>query len=182
MKLQLYFTNNSLTKSVFSLSDQQEEQIIVRGKQIAAFRNVTGSFQWTRGVRALALLFVKLKLSSVSNEVDPSLIGGSRSYASSLTYSCFKQSLWICDMFGLTRDGTPRARQLLHFFNYSRRIPGPVIVSINNTILKASNVEIHADGALLNGINELLELEKELQLSEYGEVQDCVGYQTQAAA
>lgn len=141
------------------------------GRHLVAIRGATapehvGTFRWSSGVRALALLLTKQAVVSegrrngTMNGHDPAAIhGGDNSLAASLDYAISKQPLWLQDMFGTSPQGTPLSKLLFRRMNPDRKRPGPVTVFIANADF---DVCIEVDGVPLRGQAPLRKLEAHL--------------------
>ena len=131
-----------LEKTVFTLTSESEF-IAVRGKTSGAYR-CTGSFQWTPAVKAVCLLFAKAVARSTGapDFTAPTISGGRGSPASSLDYAIDKEPQWLCDMFGLDESGKTNLRRLLLRSNPGGKRPGPVSISLNESILPVTNIKV----------------------------------------
>ena len=112
----------------------------MRGKTGGIDRSA-GSFQWTSAVKALCLLSIRTKLGQrcVSGETG--------SLASALDYALGKPPLWLTDIFGVGREGTPISSRLFLRTNPERKRPGPVSISFNPSHLTAEEIQISVAGA-----------------------------------
>ncbi|MEY4668717.1 MAG: hypothetical protein RL518_1416 [Pseudomonadota bacterium] len=123
----------------------------------------TGSFRWSYGVKALALLLIRHAIRcELRKEGDPedlslALIAGySNSLAASLDCAMTKKPRWLREMFGATPQGALLYKLTLKRMNPDRSRPGPVRIFIPDTDLK---VVIQVDGQPLEGLSALRKLE-----------------------
>lgn len=141
--LTLYFSGDralELVRTDFYCSLFGERLQTERGKgNIGAFK---GSFQWTQGVQAVAILVLKTLLSKTPSESEASLSGSSSSAASSLDYALSKPPTWMLDMFGCSSSGEPIVRRLFKRVNPEQKLPGPVSVSLNLSFLPQTGIKI----------------------------------------
>jgi hypothetical protein len=134
-----------LEKTIFTFSSNIEFTA-VRGKTSGAYRS-TGSFQWTPAVKAVCVLFLQsLVCGSVEPRTTGPLMSGRRgSLASSLDYAIDKEPQWLCDMFGLDQSGKTNLRRLVSRTNPGGKRPGPVSLSLNESILPTDNIVVLLD-------------------------------------
>lgn len=145
--------NPELYETIFEHALLRERQRAIRGKTAGAYDR-TGSFQWTRAVKAAALLTVQtlthhLGGAAAAGTARPVLVGNGASLASSLDYALHKQPLWLMDMFGVDSQGQSLARRLFHRSNPGRRRPGPIAVSINTNFVSVESIQIIWNGRTL---------------------------------
>lgn len=119
------------------------QRVTIRGKTAGAFRGA-GTFQWTSAVRGLCILFAKAKAMQLSDREGGRgvIFGLQRSVAASLDYAITKQPVWIRDMFGNDASGNSMAYRLILRTNPNRKRPGPVVLSINERAMAASDISI----------------------------------------
>ncbi len=131
-----------LEKTVFRLSPEIE-YITVRGKTPGAYRGA-GCFQWTPAVKAMCVLFIQALARSFEDVYipEPTLSGRRGSLAASLDYAIDKGPLWLCDMFGLDMSGRTNLRWLILRTNSGNKRPGPVCLSLNESILSPENIKV----------------------------------------
>lgn len=115
----------------------------VRGKTNGAYKSC-GSFQWTKAVKAIALIGMKAKRIAIKQcENTPAMIEGvNASIAAALDYAIDKQPMWLVDMFGADSSGSSLAKRIFHRSNTGRKRPGPVALSLNEGFFTAANVRI----------------------------------------
>ena len=142
---------------VFVHSPTSTHTVSVRGKSVGAYPDCA-TFQWTKAVRALALLFLtgSLKGSQESTGVfklnrllltsGPLLEGGEGSAASSLDYAIEKETSWLLDFFGRDRHGAPLVRKLFRTTNSDRRHQGPVGIALSPAFWDQFRIAILVDG------------------------------------
>jgi hypothetical protein len=146
-----------LYRSEFHRGDQVKFTC-VRGKTAGAIRGA-GTFQWTSAVKALALILCKVAAQKFESEIAPvSISGQNRSLASSLDYAISKQPAWLIEMFGVDSCSNTFLRRVLHRSNPERKLPGPVIISVNPKVITHNNLECWWDGKLLDTKSELMKL------------------------
>lgn len=121
-------------------------------------KGISGSFAWSSGVKALAILLLRYRLfkdSSLSR-----LIGKNGSLAVALDSAISKTPAWLLDVLGYDATGTPFARRLLRRVNPERKRPGPVEVLINEQLITWQSVAIQVNGVQLSTDAQVLELLK----------------------
>ncbi len=134
----------------------------VRGKTPGAFRS-QGVFQWSSAVQALAVLFLKSKCACAPNMPDYSddtIEGMKGSRALSLDYAITKGPIWVADMFGTDSFGRLIAPRLFRRTNSNLKFPGPVVIAVNDNVLRPCDVSITLDGVLVEERAQLVELLK----------------------
>lgn len=144
-----------LVKTRFAHPRLAAERIAVRGKTPGALFEA-GSFQWTKGVQALALLILGALCGTPKDEAD--LTGTRGSAAAALDEAVHKSSLWVLDMFGMDLTGTALAKRLLLRSNTGLRRPGPVSISLNRSFLPLSAVRVVWNGVPVKRGAQLEEL------------------------
>ena len=95
-ELSLYLTDAEqpqLHRTHFSHSLLEDEQRCVRGKSEGAYSGYA-SFQWTAGVKALVIFFLRSRCASAQDSERVVLEGEDGSLASSLDYALGKLPLW----------------------------------------------------------------------------------------
>ena len=120
-----------------------------------------GSFQWTSGVKSLALLLVGSKLHALTTG-DGSLwyLSGERgSSAAVLDYALSKNPQWLYDLFGTDASGVSFARRMFHRLNPERKRVGPVKLALNQAFCAADDVTILRDGREVTDIESLKALQ-----------------------
>ena len=89
------------------------------------------------------MLLIKARLSHLNPTCGPANISGFKdSLASSLDYALVKQPLWLTDMFGVDAIGNTYCRRLITKSNSQRKLPGPVILSVNDKALSPADIRI----------------------------------------
>lgn len=128
------------------------EVVAVRGARALATR---GTFRWSSGVRALTSLLVRhaIAMSEIregaSHDVGSAFVEGEdESPAASLDYALSKQPLWLSDMFGVSKNGSPLTKLLFRRINPDRKRAGPVVVFIAN---KSFAVRVEVNGTVIEG-------------------------------
>lgn len=153
-RLTLSFANANgcleLDKVVFQYEGLDDELVSVRGKTAGVFGNF-GTFQWTPGVRALCVLFLRA-CARLQNCVDlaPLISGDRGSIAASLDYALDKEPQWICEMFGLDHRGKSILRRLILRTNSGRKRSGPVCLGLNTSALDVKNIRVLVDDSLVS--------------------------------
>ena len=128
MKIVLTFSSDEapVLTSVAFQRDGHEPRLLLRGKQIAA-QYADGTFQWSRAVRALALLLVGSVV--FQHEKSPYVLSGEKgSSAASLDYALSKPTQWILDMFGSMANEKPYALRIFGRRNSEGKQKGPIEV------------------------------------------------------
>ena len=148
-KLSLYFVQDELPElceATFAhplLGDT--ERHCARGKSAGAYCGYC-SFQWTKAVQGLCVLFLRAKIKKLMGQGAfnfPELVGEAQSLAASLDYALDKQTTWLLDMFGWDRNGTSLARRAILRTNPGRKRKGPVALSLNGNFLGSQDVEVY---------------------------------------
>jgi hypothetical protein len=135
-----------LEKTKF-ISSSDVEYVAVRGKTSGAYRS-TGSFQWTPAVKAVCSLFLQTLTLSFEQQLSGPVMSGRRgSLASSLDYAIDKEPQWLCDMFGLDQGGKTNLRRMIFRTNPGSKRPGPVLLSLNESVISANEITVQLDGA-----------------------------------
>jgi len=151
--LQLRFssiTNPELDRFEF-VNSVGARQVSVRGRDGGALaRASTGTFPWTRAVKALSVLVLRTYLSHVDEGVIPVISGYRGSMAASLDYALSKEPQWIVDLFGTDSSGRASARRLVKRTNPECKRPGPVFLGLNEHLIDASSIEIIVGGERIN--------------------------------
>ena len=147
------------------------EFIAVRGKSAGAYKNA-GNFQWTPGVKALSIVFLRALSVTLRKDVSlcPLLEGARGSLASSLDYALSKQPEWLFDMFGRDSEGNALLRKLLFRSNSSLRRAGNVGISLNEQVLDPQNIKVYIGNRILTDPEELEALADIIVSSEAREV------------
>ena len=165
--IELHFTKAKHPElhRVFLEHDLLDQSILsVRGKSSGAFQ-ASSSFQWTSGVKALALLIVRTKLQLSDYSPDATLYGDYGSAAMALDSSLGKMPCWIEEMFGSDAQNRPCARRLFRRSNPNRKLKGPVGVALNLRYWHPLQIKLYVDGAQLEDLPMLKSLADEIEQS-----------------
>lgn len=175
-KLSLYFVQDELPElceAAFShplLGDAQRR--CARGKSAGAYSGYS-SFQWTKAVQGLCVLFLRGKIKKVMGQGTfnfPELVGEAQSLAASLDYALDKQTPWLLDMFGWDKNGTSLARRAILRTNPGRKRKGPVALSLNDNFLSGQDVEIYIGSKEVKDIGTLEALCQKIYQLDAGEI------------
>lgn len=176
-KLTLSFTNfghpnqpTTLLETFFTHSLLPTQRRCIRGKIPGAYIGY-GTFQWTKAVQALAILFVRAVCTDLAQQSQqdasifrtPLLSGGLSSFAASLEFAIQKEPAWLLDMFGVDSSGRSLTRRLFLRSNSGARRPGPISVSLNTAFFPAEAIQIMLDGSPVTDPAELSALLKNLE-------------------
>lgn len=157
-RITLEFTSDNsgvfLWRIVFHNSLTNQQLTSIRGDSRT---NNFGNFRWAAGIRGLAVLLTRHKLSEFNNTVA-TLEGGQGSIAASLDYAISKEPNWVMDLCGLTAEGKSVLSTLLKRINPERKRPGPVVLSFDKSKLSAQHVCLSVNGRELVSPTELHEL------------------------
>jgi hypothetical protein len=173
-KLVLYFAgdwNAQLIRVQFSHPLAEKDCVSVRGFYSPG-NGISGSFQWSRAVKALSILLLRTKISSLdsissASKIIPAIEGDRNSFAASLDYALSKQPFWLLDMFGVSAQGKSIAQRLFRRQNSERKRSGPVVISMNENMLKPEALKIYLDGVLVNSASGLLKIEKSIESGSF---------------
>jgi len=147
----------------------------VRGKTPGALRDA-GTFQWTSGVRALCILFLKGLVSKLSPEEESVLSGMHGSLAASLDYALSRQPSWLTEMFGTDSQGKCMALRLMNRTNSERKRPGPVAIGLKPVVIFDSQIEVFLNGNRVVSLTDLKEVLVQLGgTEEFATVNDDAG-------
>jgi hypothetical protein len=107
----------------------------VRGTSVEGLH--VGSFGWSRGVKALCLLFLRsaavAQLPDTVERWAPFVFSGEAgSPAASLDDAIAKTPNWLLDIFGVTSKGEALIKRLVIRNNPQRKRPGPVRLALRN--------------------------------------------------
>ena len=121
------------------------------------------TFQWSRAVRAMAVLILYTKskyvLRSEFAEAGlATLSGEAGSMAASLDYALSKRPLWLLDMFGASSSGEPLVRNLFMRWNSERKRGGSVVVALNPRQLESKDIEVRIGGIVIDSPESCMEL------------------------
>ncbi len=145
-----------LERTMFTGHPSTIKIMSVRGKNSGAYKNA-GSFQWTPGVKALAIIFLKaLPQNLQENTICMPLLEGERgSLAASLDYALDKQPAWMYSMFGTDSNGNAYLRKLILRSNSGIRRGGSVALSLNDRLLSPQSIEVYFKNILLKNAQEV---------------------------
>ncbi len=160
-KLILWFQKSAtghceLERMLFTGHPSNNKIMSVRGKNGGAYGNV-GSFQWTPGVKALAIILLKFLIQKDTSFM-PLLVGERGSLASSLDYALDKQPEWMYSMFGADDSGNALMRRLILRSNSGIRRGGSVALSLNEQLLSPQSIEVYFKNILLKDNQEVEQL------------------------
>jgi hypothetical protein len=157
-KISLHFSGKILPCLDRVVFERDDKKILsVRGKTGGAYGNV-GTFQWTSAVQALAMLMIRhrLQLESDGNGLPSGVIfGDENSPAASIDYALTKRPTWLMDMFGTEPNNRPYSAKLFHRTNPNRKRFGPVIICVNQALLKPLDVTVLVDEVEVQDITKL---------------------------
>ena len=159
-QLTLVFFDNELIETDFTHPLLEAPLCAIRGKTSGAYK-AHGTFQWTVAVQALSIFFARCVCASPAAR---RLAGHEGSPAASLDYAISKEPIWLIEMLGADRTGCALARRLLRRTNPNRKRPGPVVLSLNENLLKVECIRLIIDGEQA-GPEEAAELYRVLQES-----------------
>ncbi len=159
-ELSLWFTKSEsepceLERTLFK-GPGVDEVMAVRGKTAGAYKGA-GTFQWTPGVKALAVVFLiaSARQRKGTKTFLPLLEGERGSLASSLDYALNKQPEWLFDMFGSDEKSNSYLRQLLLRSNTGRRRSGPVSISLHEQLLSPQSIKVYVGDVLIQEADTL---------------------------
>lgn len=133
-----------------------DERVARRGKGLV-FTDDQASFQWTKAVKAFALLFVGTKLAQLS-DTPFELTGQHGSAAASLDYAISKPTEWVAGLFGGKRDQQDFRRKAFKISNSEQKLPGPVTVHLSASFGEPEALQIFLDDQKLSSSTDLLRL------------------------
>ena len=113
----------------------------------SASESAVGTFAWTAAVRAVAVLFLRIKTLRDEELDKPLLVGGRGSLAASLDAALAKPPQWLLDMFGVDAKGTSLLRRIIHRTNAELKRPGPVSIYLQSAQFSRHNIAVKVDGA-----------------------------------
>lgn len=134
-----------LTRSLFLYTPLNYSIQAVRGRYSGAYPGAA-TFQWTSAVQALSVALLRgAAWRNREKEVEPLLSGKKGTLASSLDDALYKQTGWLCDVFGADFKGQSLANKLFKRTNPGKKQPGPVAFSLNGNVLPAHAITILID-------------------------------------
>ncbi len=159
-----------LEKTLFTGNPIVAEIIAVRGKTAGAYKGA-GTFQWTPGVKALAVVFLVALVRKLkgTKTLLPLIEGERGSLASSLDYALNKQPEWLFDMFGADEKSNSYLRQLLLRSNSGRRRSGPVSISLNEQVLPPESIKVYVGDVLIQDAYTLQRMFLAIMSSDNGQ-------------
>lgn len=146
ISIALWFRGDSLPeleKVSFMTSLRSAPRVSIRGKASRLNTDI-GGFQWSSAVQALSILL--LRAASLNKSAQPStfqLLGERNSPAASLDFALGKQTKWLTDLFGFDPHGNLLARSLILRQNPELKRAGPVVLSLNPSLLTGDNIEVY---------------------------------------
>lgn len=165
MLLKLCFTNTpnwELSEIIFGALNKTPK-IARRGKSLV-YRDDDGCFQWTRAVKALALLAVGTKLLCDRNSPNIFFIQGSAgSHAASLDFAVSKPTQWIADLFVDHKLQNDQRRRVFRITNSEQKLPGPVQIQFANALFEANALQIVNEAEAPLTTKQLEEIYKNLE-------------------
>ncbi len=134
-----------LTRSLFIYTPLNYSIQAVRGRYSGAYPGAA-TFQWTSAVQALSVAVLRAAAwRNREKGVAPLLSGKKGTLASSLDDALYKQTGWLCDVFGADVKGQSLANRLFKRTNPGKKQPGPVSFSLNGNVLPAHAITILID-------------------------------------
>ena len=137
-EVRLYFTSGKVLRLSCIESVSGSACHLAVASKAAIGQDGNGGFRWSRGVKVLSILFVRLALSTLDTSVEVRIEGGRGSMAASLDGVLSQEPEWLVRMFGLLTQGAPRCRRLFVRSNPGRKRCGPVAVSLSQRIKRES--------------------------------------------
>lgn len=158
VELSLWFSTQKqlqLFKTHFRCPLLPEDIISIRGRTGGAYLT-EATFKWTGGVQALCLLLLKAAVMAKrgSPVVCPLLEGGLGSPAATLDAALDKQTAWL-DLFGATSVGNCLSKRVLRRTNPALKYSGPVMISLNESVLPGSAIKAYIDNRPADDIETL---------------------------
>jgi hypothetical protein len=153
-------THTELVETRFNQPTLGVSLVSIRGKSGGAYTRC-GSFQWTSGVRAVCVAFLRHILARRIEGFPAYFQGGKASLPSSLDYALSKEPAWLGEMFGQTPTGACFGRRLFKITNPNRKRPGPVTIAVNHVLIRAEDVRVTLNGQRVestDGIMKILEV------------------------
>lgn len=151
-QVHLYFSSVDASLSLYSTYfehsfGQKEQRRCYRGNVVFPSLK-TGSFTWSKAVKAMVLLLLKAKrMTSNSQLPSVSTLSGFRhSLATSLDDALCKAPMWLADMFGVDSNGKLIAKRLFPVRNSGAKRPEPVVIALNGNTLPPGHIKIFLNG------------------------------------
>lgn len=107
---------------------EAEARGFVRGQSAIGM----GTFPWTSGTHALALLFVEA--CAAGGSLKPHLSGEQGSPASTLDYALAKRPAWLCELFGTAPCGRLKLLKYFEIRNSNRKRSGPTELRVKEGV------------------------------------------------
>jgi hypothetical protein len=126
-----------------------------RGRTGDAIAATSGSFTWSSGVKAFAVLVVQSIIAHDSNKrsqetLQPYLEGTKKSLAASLDAALSKNPLWLQDIFGFDSQGHSLAARIFRRSNPEMKRPGPIVITLNPAFIPHSSLVVRIAGERLD--------------------------------
>lgn len=160
ISFEMHFAGGAQTELVETRFNQPMSGVSlvsIRGKSGGAYTRC-GSFQWTSGVRAVCVAFLRHMLARRIEGFPSYFEGGKASLASSLDYALSKEPAWLGEMFGQTPTGGCFGRRLFKITNPNRKRPGPVTIAVNHVLIRAEDVRITLNGQRVENTDGIMKL------------------------
>ena len=97
-----------------------------------------------------------------SSSDDCILQGGTGSLAASLDYAISKEPNWLTEMFGVDVTGRPVASRIFKRSNSGRKLPGPVTIALNPSVIGHSRTRLYWDAHLLTESDQIQNIATQL--------------------
>ena len=114
-------------------------------------------------MRAVAVLFIRIRLADEERLNQPLLEGGRGSLAASLDAALAKPPQWLLDMFGVDANGASLLRRIVQRTNAELKRPGPVSIYLQSAHFNRDNIRLSIEGRVIEDTatmhNLLLQLE-----------------------
>lgn len=137
---------SELTKVLFMYSPLNLSIQSVRGRFSGAYPGAS-TFQWTSAVQALSVALIRAAARRMTENSEPLLAGQKGTLASSLDDALYKQTSWLCDVFGADSRGQSLANKLFKRTNPGKKQAGPVTFSLNTNVLPGHAITVLLDDA-----------------------------------
>ena len=133
-EVRLYFTTGRVLRlfRIECIAGSARHVAVVSGSRAGG--DGVGVFRWSRGVKVVSILFVRLALATVDSSIEPRIEGGRGSLAASLDGVLSQEPMWLVEMFGVVNKTNPRCRRFFVRSNPGRKRCGPVAVSISHRV------------------------------------------------
>jgi type IV secretory pathway TrbD component len=126
----LYFTTGRVLRlfRIECVAGSARNVAVVSGSRAGG--DGIGVFRWSRGVKVVSILFVRLALATVDSSIEPRIKGGRGSLAASLDGVLSQEPMWLVEIFCVFNETNPRCRRLFVRANSGCKRRGPVAVSM----------------------------------------------------